>query len=322
MSQVITNPDSISIAPFVTGEENVIEPFNLLHVESSEQQEPQQQQQQQPGAVKALIILNQQINMNSALFDKIWSQTDIHVCADGGSNRLYQYNTKYTPDYIIGDLDSITDETRDFYRKNNCPVILQSSQFYTDLDKALTLINLHVNFPQSKDRWDSWDRLDQFEREEAAYLKKDSGYQFQNINVVFFGAIGGRFDQTMGSIVKMGRIINFKPYITPILLNSDHDEFIILLRPGKNYIKFKRLSSEEEETMWGLKFENKSRPQLRNIGLLPLLSDSTLTTHGLKWDVENWDTSMKGNVSSCNLQVGQEGFIVENSELIFINMEF
>ena len=43
------------------------------------------------------------------------------VCADGGSNRLYEAfdndedRVKYRPQAIVGDLDSVRHDVRDFY---------------------------------------------------------------------------------------------------------------------------------------------------------------------------------------------------------------
>ena len=46
------------------------------------------------------------------------------ICAEGGANRLYDQvspnlRTKYIPEYIVGDLDSVRSEVQDFYRSNS-----------------------------------------------------------------------------------------------------------------------------------------------------------------------------------------------------------
>ena len=63
------------------------------------------------GSVVSMIILNQPVH--TASFLGIHSKVNgLLICADGGSNRLYQSTTdekeraKIFPDYIIGDLDS------------------------------------------------------------------------------------------------------------------------------------------------------------------------------------------------------------------------
>jgi Thiamin pyrophosphokinase, vitamin B1 binding domain len=39
-------------------------------------------------------------------------------------------------------------------------------------------------------------------------------------------------------------------------------------------------------------------------GLIPLAGPSTITTQGLKWDVEAWDTALGGRVSTNNCVEG------------------
>lgn len=61
---------------------------------------------------------------------------DLLVCADGGANRLV--GTSLKPDYIIGDLDSVTVDTLGTL-KGAC-VIHRPDQDSTDLHKALSFV--------------------------------------------------------------------------------------------------------------------------------------------------------------------------------------
>ncbi len=56
------------------------------------------------------------------------------ICADGGANQLKKINL--TPDYIIGDLDSISDSTLKFY-KGKSKIIKLKRQNDTDVEKCL-----------------------------------------------------------------------------------------------------------------------------------------------------------------------------------------
>ncbi|MBK7106324.1 MAG: thiamine diphosphokinase [Ignavibacteriae bacterium] len=56
------------------------------------------------------------------------------VCADGGANSARKINV--VPDFIIGDLDSITDSTLNYF-KSKAEVIKISRQNDTDVEKAL-----------------------------------------------------------------------------------------------------------------------------------------------------------------------------------------
>lgn len=66
-----------------------------------------------------LVILNSD-SFNSKLTASMWGKCDIKVCADGGANRLFdsltpENRTTCIPDYIVGDLDSLRSEVKDFY---------------------------------------------------------------------------------------------------------------------------------------------------------------------------------------------------------------
>lgn len=306
MSKVTENPDEIDISQFITGNENVINPLDLLNVKKS-------------NTKSALLVLNQNITMCHELFKQIWANCDLHICADGGSNQLRKFDPSYTPDFIIGDLDSITEETMEFYKESSVEVLLQSSQFFTDLDKALSLTNLYFNFNHVIKDIKNWDTVDEIERRDQE-LSSANLQNLCEVNVIILGAIGGRFDQTINAISKMTKLNIARPNLKSILLNPEHTELILLLPSGRTLIDYKRLSKSEELEIFGSNF-CKSRPNTRNIGLLPLLTPSVITTHGLKWDVANWETSISGNVSSCNLQVGSQGVIVETKNPMFVNLE-
>lgn len=86
----------------------------------------------------ALIILNQPFRLPLLL--RLWNSSQWHCCADGGANRLFDsFHTaeerskrvnqvrmefsklilapelRYFPDLIIGDLDSIRPQVREYY---------------------------------------------------------------------------------------------------------------------------------------------------------------------------------------------------------------
>lgn len=44
----------------------------------------------------------------------------------------------------------------------------------------------------------------------------------------------------------------------------------------------------------------------RNIGILPIFLPSKISTKGLEWDVEDWETAMGGQVSTSNHVVADE----------------
>lgn len=63
-----------------------------------------------------LLIVNSKINLQ--LFKKI-SQKKIIICADGGANSLFSHRFQLPdllPEYILGDFDSITEETLEYFK--------------------------------------------------------------------------------------------------------------------------------------------------------------------------------------------------------------
>ena len=66
--------------------------------------------------------------------EKILMDADIIIAADGGANLCRAQHI--TPDYIIGDLDSITMETLEFFSESKFIEITE--QDHTDMQKALT----------------------------------------------------------------------------------------------------------------------------------------------------------------------------------------
>jgi thiamine pyrophosphokinase len=107
----------------------------------------------------ALIILNQPIP--SKLLRDVWHKVSIRVCADGGANRLMRLDL--IPDMIVGDLDSLEENTRSFY--SGVKIIHVDDQDTNDFEKCIKLIH---NMP-----------LDQ---------------------ILAVGALGGRFDHQMANI--------------------------------------------------------------------------------------------------------------------------
>lgn len=135
-----------------------------------------------PKSVIALVLLNYRLPRFTPL---LWNQACLRVCADGGANRLYDelpqifpkddpalVRQRHKPDVIVGDLDSIRDDVREFYSKLGTTIIDQShDQDTTDLHKCVLFIRDHT--PE----------LDKIQ-----------------LKVLVVGALGGRFDHEAANI--------------------------------------------------------------------------------------------------------------------------
>lgn len=318
MAQVVENPDNIQIASeWSQPDVNIIKPFDFF--ESGDGY----------ANAKALIILNQNITVCPVFFRKIWDSCELHICADGGSNKLLDFDSGFTPEYIVGDLDSATAETLQFYKNRGTSVIAQRSQYATDLDKAVALTNLYFNYKSKNETKQKQsltfnDYLYSLNTNDGLCSEnlKIASDNSENIKLVLLGAIGGRFDQTLNALSKLYQLNSTYSHIDSILLNPEHTEFILYLPKGKNFIKFPKIKESEEIEKFGTTFKkSKSRQRLRNVGILPMLAPTILRTSGLKWDVNNWESQFGMAMSTCNLQVGETGFGIETTSECFVNVE-
>lgn len=104
----------------------------------------------------ALIILNTPIHTIDkeencelpAVLKVLWESSTYRICADGGANRLYEATvanwsistrekTRFLPDLITGDLDSLLPHVREFYEGRGVPVVQIIDQDYHDLDVSI-----------------------------------------------------------------------------------------------------------------------------------------------------------------------------------------
>lgn len=86
---------------------------------------------------QAIIIGNGKKPYKKALNYLLDKGIDTIVGADGGANNLYKM--RYTPNYIIGDFDSIKSEVYDYY-KDKCKFIKYDRQDDTDIEKSIKFL--------------------------------------------------------------------------------------------------------------------------------------------------------------------------------------
>ena len=140
--------------------------------------------------MKVCIVLNGEVKNYSKTKEIIVNENyDYIIAADGGCNHLYKMNI--TPDYIIGDLDSVDEEVISYYKSK-----------YVLLKK----------YPTHKDETDS---------EICIYLAKE----LKANQVDFIGSLGGRIDHTLANIGLMYYVKNMN--IEPRILNSEEEILII-----------------------------------------------------------------------------------------------
>ncbi|KAL7629885.1 thiamine pyrophosphokinase [Parahypoxylon ruwenzoriense] len=241
-----------------------------------------------PGCNFALIVLNQPIN-DEGLFKDLWRRAKTRVAADGGANRIYDLLQKSLPpasDYvsraalascpaletddhqanlstIIGDLDSLSDESRSFFttKPADCTIIHDPDQYSTDFTKAVMFVR--EKFPGS--------------------------------DIVCMGGLGGRVDQGLSQLHHLYLFQTSPTYVDGRIFFLSGESLSFLLKAGKHHIHVR-----EPEAAVGSLVRMNGHPFAKYVGIIPIKEPSVITTKGLEWDVQDWPTEFGGQISTSN----------------------
>ncbi len=141
--------------------------------------------------MKICIILNGEIKNYDYIKNIITKNNyDYIICADGGANHSYKMGI--TPDYIIGDLDSISSNIRDSYKLKNVKF---------------------EKFPSKKNETDT---------EICVYLAS----RLNAKEIDFIGALGGRLDHMIANINLLYYVRNQGIYTK--IISEDEDIYIAI----------------------------------------------------------------------------------------------
>jgi thiamine pyrophosphokinase len=136
-------------------------------------------------------------------------------------------------------------------------------------------------------------------------------------HVVILGSLGGRVDQGLGMLNEIYRNVllsnppspETKPTIpqnTFWIVSETNLSFV--LPPGENTLKglLATKSGDAQHQVFA-----------ESVGILPLFGPAVISTSGLEWDVENWNTSMGGQVSTSNHVVKDEVMVKTDFYVLF-----
>lgn len=140
--------------------------------------------------MKVCIVLNGEVKDYIKTKEMILKENyDYIIGADGGCNHLFKMNI--TPNYIVGDLDSIEIEVIEYYENKNV---------------------IFKRYPSHKDETDS---------EICIYMAKELGAD----EIDLFGTLGGRLDHTLANIGLMNYIKDYN--MRPRILTSEEEILIV-----------------------------------------------------------------------------------------------
>ena len=293
---VVERDDDMVVEP-PEGQYQTIEPFRFLDTSGSDN--------------CVLILLNQSFaKMNLIRF---WNATELHICADGGANRLYDFfsdstRDSYIPEFITGDFDSIRDEVKEYYASKGSRIIEQSTQYATDFMKAVTIAQIWYGLADLKQTLlNSSNTIDSHDGLVRLVEKNKKDQSLLPVHLYILSALGGRFDQTIHSISQLYKLNETDLHLR-LLFITEYDVVFVLSR-GANFVSYKSKSV----------FSSSLVP---TCGLLPLGSSQvTINSYGLKYDVYDWESSMTTQVSSSNGLSGTKGVVVRILDPLVMNIE-
>ncbi|XP_062520262.1 thiamin pyrophosphokinase 1-like [Corticium candelabrum] len=156
-----------------------------------------------------LIVLNCDLREMKIQFGRLWSRAVCRVCADGAANHVYNIQerntlTKYVPDIICGDMDSISSEVLTYYKLKGCEIVTNSCQDTTDFTKCVSEL-----------------------------LWRHTTNQLRFDKIVTVCSTGGRLDHMMGVIQTL---FLFSSDSLPSITVVAPESVTCLLHPGKHRI--------------------------------------------------------------------------------------
>ena len=141
--------------------------------------------------MKCILLANGDYNRDFKAYQKLISPDDLIICADGGAN--YAKLMELTPCIIIGDMDSIAMEAKEYFHRKQVSFI---------------------EYPRHKDYSDT-------------QLALSIAEERQVKEIIFFGSLGKRLDHTMANIyaclaaVARGiKIVHYSPDMILYIIND------------------------------------------------------------------------------------------------------
>jgi thiamine pyrophosphokinase len=142
---------------------------------------------------------------------------------------------------------------------------------------------------------------DQYSTDFAKAIKQVLREQPWQRSFVVLGTIAGRVDQGIGLLSEMYREQHSKLHANIQFWLFSESSISFILAPGTTTIH----TPLAENVLTS------------NVGLLPIFGPAHITTQGLEWDVENWQTQMGGQVSTSNHIVKDQITISTDAHVLF-----
>jgi len=198
---------------------------------------------------------------NWAAFERISRSASIILCADGGANWLYRQSSEN------GSADS--------YIPNAIVGDLDS----LESDVETFYRNQGVAVVRDPDQYTTdFTKCLKWLRENPSNPQAPSA----RLDVVAIGGLGGRVDQAFSQIHHLYMATKKRELLVGEVYLLSEQSLSFVLEEGLNRIRLSRETCAE------------------NVGIIPITGPAVISTKGLEWDVQNWQTEFGGQLSTSN----------------------
>ncbi|KAH6724869.1 thiamine pyrophosphokinase [Leptodontidium sp. MPI-SDFR-AT-0119] len=128
----------------------------------------------------------------------------------------------------------------------------------------------------------------------------------ETTDIVVIGGLGGRVDQGMATLSHLYTFQQDPGYATGRMYLLSSESITFVLKTGKHKIKAK-------DGFDGIKLG-------KHVGIIPLKEPSVITTKGLEWDVQKWETEVGGQMSTSN-HVKEELVTIETTKDVLFTID-
>lgn len=243
-----------------------------------------------------LVILNTKGEGESdALFRHLWESATLRVCADGGANRLHDSFDDHNEDR---DGDSVND-TAEQRRARFVPDVIVGDldSLRPEVAAYYQALGTEVKIYADQDHNDFEKCLLEIEGRLGAGKSTAATAAPTKATVIGLGAFGGRFDHEMAAMSVLHTYTS--RFSRLVLMGAGNIAF--LLAPGLRHV-----------------IQPDARFEGPTVGLIPIGGACrSVTTNGLKWNLQAGRLEFGVLVSSSNCVVGEEVTIVTDAPLVW-----
>ncbi|KFY49751.1 hypothetical protein V496_09813 [Pseudogymnoascus sp. VKM F-4515 (FW-2607)] len=228
----------------------------------------------------ALLTLNQPLD-NLDLLKSLWERAGYRIAADGGGNRLHKvFHGDSTFENLMKKipLEVIHGDLDSLHQTTRSWALAHSTEVVLDPSQDSTDFTKCVSYISQH------------------YVPKRDSVP----DIIVLGGLGGRVDQGMSTLHHLYKGPEMYPQGRIYLVSPSAITF--LLTAGTHQIVVK----------------NPQAPVLGpNIGIIPVGGPAKITTNGLRWDVEDWETRFGGQLSTSNMVREPEVTVTTSADVLF-----